>query len=124
MNGETMNCLTVSCAWDEHIIAELLLRRGANPNIQNSRGFTAAHYSARNGCHNSLQCLLEHGANVFIVDKEGNRPLDRAKAMREAKCIELLQNVETVIYAIYILASEPIYAHMDADSIEMLYQFL
>ena len=124
MNGETMSCLTVSCAWDEHKITELLLQRGANPDIVNSRGFTAAHYSARNGCHNSLKLLIENRASVFARDLEGNRPLDRARAMREGRCAELLQNVETVIYAIYILVSDPFYMHMDVDSIEMLYQFL
>jgi ankyrin repeat protein len=123
-NGETMSCLTVSSAWDEHGITALLLEKGSNPNLQNSRGFTAAHYSARNGCHNSLQCLIERGANVFIRDAEGNRPLDRAKAMRESACIDLLQRVEVVIYVQAILSSEIFSAYLDAETMESLYQFI
>ncbi len=119
-----MNCLMMSSAWGEDSLTSLLLDNGANTDVQNSRGLTAAHYSARNGCYLSLKCLIERGANVFIRDAQGNRPLDGAKAMREQACVELLQRVESVIYAQAVMTSDAINSYLGAETIECLYQFL
>lgn len=123
-NGVTMNCLMMSSAWGEDKLTSLLLANGANADVQNSRGVTATHYSARNGCYNSLKRLIEHGANVFIRDSQGNRPLDEAKAMREEACVELLRRVESVVYAQAVMTSDAIHSYLDAETIENLYQFL
>ena len=50
-------------------IVELLLREGANPNKQTTRGETALHLATRGDQHDIMEVLLNKGA---IVDAEAN----------------------------------------------------
>ncbi|XP_053325821.1 cyclin-dependent kinase 4 inhibitor C [Spea bombifrons] len=59
-------------------IARLLLRRGANPNLRDSTGFSVLHDAARAGFQDTVQTLLDFQANVNIQDNEGNLPLHLA----------------------------------------------
>ena len=65
-----------------HRFVHLLLTHGCNPNISNSVGQTAIHFSLmpyqgiignRDGC-TCLQILVEHGAEIDAVDKNGMTP--------------------------------------------------
>ena len=71
--GAINNC---SGSWDN---LELLLKRGVNVNSRDGRGRTFLHYAAENTWPisvESVEWLLQHGADPSIKDKEGKRPID------------------------------------------------
>jgi ankyrin repeat protein len=52
--------------------AKWLLKEGADPNLGDDRGLTATHHAVRRRLPDStLKRLLEHGANVRAVSREG-----------------------------------------------------
>uniref|UniRef100_A0A8C5WLQ6 Cyclin dependent kinase inhibitor 2C n=1 Tax=Leptobrachium leishanense TaxID=445787 RepID=A0A8C5WLQ6_9ANUR len=59
-------------------IARALLRRGANPNLRDSTGFSVLHDAARAGFQDTVQTLLHFQADANIQDNEGNLPLHLA----------------------------------------------
>ncbi|XP_073419825.1 cyclin-dependent kinase 4 inhibitor C isoform X2 [Dendrobates tinctorius] len=59
-------------------IASLLLRRGADPNLQDSSGFSVLHDTARAGFQDTMQILLDFHADVNLQDKDGNIALHLA----------------------------------------------
>ncbi|XP_056386100.1 cyclin-dependent kinase 4 inhibitor C [Hyla sarda] len=59
-------------------IAGLLLRRGANPNLQDSSGFSVTHDTARAGFQDTMQMLLDFHADVNLQDNDGNIALHLA----------------------------------------------
>jgi len=54
------------------IIVKILLEAGANPNIQDISGFTALMYVKT---LKIFGLLIEHGADVNVVNKEGRNPM-------------------------------------------------
>ena len=56
-------------------IARLLLRKGSEIDAQNNYGETALMKAASNDCENIVKLLLQNGANVNIIDAEGNNAL-------------------------------------------------
>mmetsp|Transcript_40755 Transcript_40755/g.53679 ORF Transcript_40755/g.53679 Transcript_40755/m.53679 type:complete len:737 (+) Transcript_40755:190-2400(+) len=50
-------------------VVEVLLRRGADPNIQSENGNTALHYACQNGHFEVSKKLLSHGADPQIVNE-------------------------------------------------------
>ncbi|XP_040263626.1 cyclin-dependent kinase 4 inhibitor C [Bufo bufo] len=59
-------------------IASLLLRRGADPNLQDRSGFSVLHDTARAGFLDTLQILLDFQADVNLKDHDGNIALHLA----------------------------------------------
>ncbi|KAG8555168.1 hypothetical protein GDO81_017602 [Engystomops pustulosus] len=59
-------------------IASLLLRRGADPNLRDSSGFSVLHDTARAGFQDTMQILLDFHADVNLQDKDGNIALHLA----------------------------------------------
>ncbi|KAM3914985.1 cyclin-dependent kinase 4 inhibitor C [Leptodactylus fuscus] len=59
-------------------IASLLLRRGADPNLQDSSGFSVLHDTARAGFQDTMQILLDFHADVNLQDNNGNLALHLA----------------------------------------------
>jgi hypothetical protein len=64
---------------------ELLLNRGADPNVRNMySGFTPLHWAAKHGELHIVKLLCEHSDNPkfqaieYIPDEHGNMPLDYA----------------------------------------------
>jgi ankyrin repeat protein len=70
-------------------IVELLLERGADPNIENIYGQTALTYGIGN--IDILKLLLNNGANPFIEDDEGDTAYDIAIILQEYESAELLK---------------------------------
>jgi ankyrin repeat protein len=75
----------------------LLLRKGAQVNQQDKRGGTALLMAARNGDVETLQLLLERGADPHVIWKEGSVPpengtnaLDLACYSQNAAAVKLL----------------------------------
>ncbi|KAG9350865.1 hypothetical protein JZ751_024754 [Albula glossodonta] len=60
-------------------LAEALLQANADPNVRDPLGgLTALHDTARDGYADTLQVLVDHGADVNIQDSDGNLPLHLA----------------------------------------------
>ena len=58
-------------------ILELLLSRGANPNIGNNRMTTPIHKAVQRGEFKCLQVLLKGGAKLNVQDEDRITPLHR-----------------------------------------------
>jgi hypothetical protein len=57
-------------------VAVLLLQRGANPDVQDSKGNTAMHHVSRTAEAEVLEALVNAEANPNIKNNEGMSPLD------------------------------------------------
>lgn len=60
-------------------LADILLRAGANPLTQNSRGFTPLHLSALCGSKAVANVLLSGGADPHVRDRTGHNAAYWAK---------------------------------------------
>jgi ankyrin repeat protein len=65
--------LAASKGFDE--IAGMLLKNGANPNIQDKSGSTPLHRASAKGFVGIGRLLLSHGGNLEIQDIEGYTPM-------------------------------------------------
>jgi len=70
---------------------KVLLKAGANVNLQNKTGETPLHKASWRGNLEAIQLLVEHGANVTIRNKQGQTPKDVAK---NGQTVELLKPTE------------------------------
>jgi len=68
-------------------IAELLLKRGANPNARDRRGYTPLHWAST---ADVVYVLLNHGADPNITDNHGRTPLDLAKYVGKDEVAEAI----------------------------------
>lgn len=77
----------------EASIIEMLLARGADPNVQNGEGDTplicATKYAG--GSAATVRILVEVGTDMSIKDGKGMTALDHAKAQGEQEAIVLLE---------------------------------
>ncbi|MBN8827345.1 MAG: ankyrin repeat domain-containing protein [Sphingobacteriia bacterium] len=67
-----------------------LLKKEANPNIQNEKGYTILHRAAMEGNEAIIDTLLKNGANLSIKDKRGLTPFFHAISNGHLKVGELL----------------------------------
>ena len=73
-------------------IAGLLLRRGADPNLQVREGWTPLHISVFHQHVRLSRLLLKYGADPEIQDDTGETPLDIAKYEKIDMITELLES--------------------------------
>eukprot|EP00730_Choanoeca_flexa_P005848 TRINITY_DN12033_c0_g1_i10.p2 TRINITY_DN12033_c0_g1~~TRINITY_DN12033_c0_g1_i10.p2 ORF type:complete len:493 (+),score=90.42 TRINITY_DN12033_c0_g1_i10:1-1479(+) len=70
-------------------LAEMLIMAGADANVPTGRGAMPLHRASHRGLMDMMQCLLEAGARVNAVNKEGETALYLA-ACRSTACVRLL----------------------------------
>lgn len=77
-------------------VIDLLLKAGADPDIQDTEGKTPMHYAAEYGCSESIDILiLDNRANPNIADEQGNIPLHYAIANGDTHSAESLVKAST-----------------------------
>jgi ankyrin repeat protein len=85
-NGADVNEVSPASEWTSLHLAALegssdavrkLLKRGANPNRQDTAGQTPLHFAAKREFADHVKLLLEGGADPNLQDWEGKTPLDR-----------------------------------------------
>lgn len=83
----------MSAAFDNQIASlEQLLSSGARLEDQDNEGTTALILASRAGKAEAAEWLLDHGSNLFAVDKAGKSAADWARRNRQAKVLELLES--------------------------------
>ncbi|KAM7409934.1 hypothetical protein PAMA_001425 [Pampus argenteus] len=72
-------------------VVEALLEAGANPNVRDPVcSLTVTHDAAREGFERTVRVLVEHGADVNLVDEQGNLPLHLAAREGHLEVVRLL----------------------------------
>lgn len=64
-------------------MAKLLLSAGADPNAQDQHGETALMISAGLGQKDKCEILLDAGAEIDFIDKQGRSAIERAEQLRQ-----------------------------------------
>eukprot|EP00026_Physarum_polycephalum_P018986 Phypoly_transcript_20799.p1 GENE.Phypoly_transcript_20799~~Phypoly_transcript_20799.p1 ORF type:complete len:176 (+),score=41.76 Phypoly_transcript_20799:88-615(+) len=95
------SALHYSSGSNHHDVTELLLSKGANPNLQNkTSGETPLHRAAWGNHTDLVKLLIAHGANPTIANKNGQKPVQVAKTK------ELRAIIESAVMAHNIDASD------------------
>ncbi|MDA7949327.1 MAG: ankyrin repeat domain-containing protein [Hyphomicrobiaceae bacterium] len=69
----------IAKGWGSLECAGILIKSGANVNLQTHNLMTPLHWAAATGKHELCELLLKSGANAAIENDEGNTPADLAK---------------------------------------------
>ena len=72
-------------------VVDLLLQHGANPNMQNSQGFTPLIIAAQMGNVEEIRLLLAYGAKMDDTGKMRHTPLYYARRHKRQNAAEILQ---------------------------------
>ncbi len=72
-------------------IVNLLLGKGANPNIAHPNGRTALHLACSKGNEEIVQALLVNGVNINPVSKRGDTPVIEAAQFNYQGIVEILR---------------------------------
>jgi len=86
--GETALIITIKrrdLSW-----SSFMLSRGANPNVKDSKGNTALHFTALLGFPEGAELLLARGAQVNLGNNSGETPLIIAVQQRNLPIVRLL----------------------------------
>lgn len=76
LNDHTL--LEIAISRKSIFITNLLLKQGADPNVETTEGLKPLHLACFHGCLSITQCLLEFGADVNALNKQGNLPIHTA----------------------------------------------
>jgi ankyrin repeat protein len=68
-----------------------LLKKGADPNIQDKYGWTPLHNAAFEGHFDVVELLLVHEADPTVEDKDGKTPLDLARVEGYGKVVSVIK---------------------------------
>ncbi|TDH08513.1 hypothetical protein EPR50_G00098670 [Perca flavescens] len=72
-------------------LVRVLLEAGSDPNVRDPFcGLTVTHDAAREGFIDSVRVLVNHGADLNIVDNKGNLPLHLAAREGHLNVVQLL----------------------------------
>lgn len=88
LNDHTL--LEIAISRKSIFITNLLLKQGADPNVETTEGLKPLHLACFHGCLSITQCLLEFGADVNALNKQGNLPIHTACSAGHFHIAELL----------------------------------
>jgi ankyrin repeat protein len=81
-------------AWhNKSDVVDVLLRNGCQANEVNDHGNTSLHFAAQfyqEGKIFTAHKLLQAGAKVMVMNKDGDTPLDLAARFDKKECVSLL----------------------------------
>lgn len=86
--GTALMALTVKGNVD---LAEILLVKGANPDLTNVQGITALMYAVQFENKKLVELLLKHKANTKLLDNKGNSAFEYAVKTKNEDIINLLK---------------------------------
>ena len=75
-------------------VVEMLLRRGAAPNIQNSNGATALHCAASLGVEAVISALLRAGSDPTLKNRRGRTFMDMCRAKGHVHLDYVIERIE------------------------------
>lgn len=84
---------------DGDAMVDLLLNKGADPNVKTNNGQTAVHFTASKNNLDAARKLVAHGATARVKDKRGQLPLHRAAAVGNVPIIKLMLQQQSPINA-------------------------
>ena len=73
----------------KHVV-QLLLDRGAEPNIADTEGYTSLHLAALNGHNDVVLLLLDRGAEPNMINEDGVTPLIFASRYGNTEVVQFL----------------------------------
>jgi hypothetical protein len=82
--------LHIAAVWGDVEIVELLLKRGADPNVKDDNGQTPLHIAALWGHVDVVRVLLEHRADPNAKDNDGKTPLHYAAEKGHVDVVRVL----------------------------------
>jgi len=80
-----------ACAISDLATTEMLLKHGANPNMQQQAGYTPLHEAAQNGQQQLAQLLIDHGADVNALTDDKRSPYALAKEKGHVETAALIR---------------------------------
>ena len=80
VDGVGNSCLHYSAMWGHTDTLQCMLDAGTNPNIQNFQGDSALHKAFYKDCLPAVRMLVQRGADVNAVNRQGLRPGDYAQS--------------------------------------------
>lgn len=90
---DKFTALHIACRYDNYIVAEYLLYRGANTEACNWADYTPLHMACLFKSKKTISLLLKKGANVNAIGLDKVTPLMIAKKRGDQEIIDLLSNV-------------------------------
>ncbi|MFC6268453.1 ankyrin repeat domain-containing protein [Frigoriflavimonas asaccharolytica] len=73
-------------------LSELLLKKGANPDVQNGEGITALMYAVQNQNEDLVKLLLRYKTNIKLKDKQDKTAFEYAVFSKNKNITNLLKN--------------------------------
>jgi ankyrin repeat protein len=77
---------------DHRVVAEMLIRKGAQVNSKDQFGSTPLHWAAYYGTKETVEALLNNGAEINTPTKSGMTPLDIAQGEDNTEAIAVLKS--------------------------------
>jgi ankyrin repeat protein len=84
--------LHIAAASNQLDVAQELVRRGVEINVQNIWGATPLHLAVSNDNYEMTRLLLLHGAKATIANEKGETALDLAAALGRSRLVSLLKD--------------------------------
>ena len=96
VNEEGDTCLHISTLLNKPEVTKMLLKAGANVNIENPKGETALHNACRHGAIDEATSLIEKGANLVLNKKNETPALENL--LFENQDVEKVKNLMSAIH--------------------------
>eukprot|EP01114_Cavostelium_apophysatum_P014059 TRINITY_DN3544_c0_g1_i1.p1 TRINITY_DN3544_c0_g1~~TRINITY_DN3544_c0_g1_i1.p1 ORF type:complete len:1120 (+),score=330.70 TRINITY_DN3544_c0_g1_i1:85-3444(+) len=93
-NGETPLHKAIFNPAVRVLMCKLLISRGVDVNVANSKGETALHYSSRLGRKDLVKLLLHAGADFTIQAENASTALDLAVQANQEETVEILKSAQ------------------------------